>query len=125
MLADKEAVATIAVRDVGKAREFYVGKLGLKAEAGKEPGVLALSSGRTKVFVYESQFAGTNQATAATWVVGAELESIVRELKAKGVGFEHYEMPNMKLEGDIHVSGKMKAAWFKDPDGNIGALVNG
>lgn len=125
MLADKEAVATIAVRDVGKAREFYVGKLGLKAEPGEEPGVLALSSGRTKVFVYESKFARTNRATAATWVVGSELESIVRELKAKGVGFEHYEMPNTKLEGDIHVSGKMKAAWFKDPDGNIGAIVNG
>ena len=74
--------------------------------------------------MYESQFAGTNKATAATWMVGDEIESIVKTLKSKGVPFEHYDMPNMKRQGDIHVAGNMKVAWFKDPDGNILNVVN-
>jgi hypothetical protein len=56
--------------------------------------------------------------------VGDEIEGIVRELKSKGVAFEHYDMPGLKQKGDIHVAGDMKAAWFKDPDGNIVNIVN-
>jgi hypothetical protein len=77
------------------------------------------------VMVYESQYAGTNEATAATWVVGAELASVVRALGGKGVKFEHYDFPDARMEGDVHVMGETRAAWFKDPDGNIHALVNG
>jgi hypothetical protein len=59
-----------------------------------------------------------------TWLVGDDVESVVRALTAKGVTFEHYDMPDMTREGDIHVSGDMKVAWFKDPDGNILNIVN-
>jgi hypothetical protein len=75
--------------------------------------------------VYRSKYAGTNQATAVTWVVGDEVENVVRALKAKGVKFEHYDMPGMKRTGDIHIGGEMKVAWFKDPDGNILNVVSG
>jgi hypothetical protein len=34
-------------------------------------------------------------------------------------------MPGMKREGDVHVAGDMRAAWFKDPDGNILSIVSG
>ena len=125
MLGDKEAIATIAVKDLKVAREFYVGKLGLKAAAEAGPGALSLASGSSKVFVYESEFARTNQATSATWIVGGDLEAIVKELRGKGIAFEHYDMPHTKREGDIHVSGKMKVAWFKDLDGNFLSIVNG
>jgi len=53
-----------------------------------------------------------------------DVEGTVRELKAKGVKFEHYDMPDMKLADDVHVSGDMKVAWFKDPDGNILNIIN-
>jgi len=56
--------------------------------------------------------------------VGDELETVVQTLKKAGVAFEHYDMPGMTLKGDVHVAGKMKAAWFKDPDGNIHAIVS-
>ena len=72
--------------------------------------------------VYRSQCAGTNKATAVTWVV-EEVEDLVRTLKDRGVTFEHYNLPNMTRQGDLHVAGTMKAAWFKDPDGNIFSLV--
>jgi hypothetical protein len=75
--------------------------------------------------VYQSRHAGTNKATAATWVIEDGMERVAQALKAKGVTFEHYDMPGMTREGDVHVGEKMKAAWFKDPDGNIHALVSG
>jgi hypothetical protein len=58
-------------------------------------------------------------------VVGKDIEGVVQELKAKGVTFEHYNMPDMTQEDDIHVAGNMKVAWFKDPDGNILNIING
>jgi catechol 2,3-dioxygenase-like lactoylglutathione lyase family enzyme len=125
MLGDKDAMATLAVRDIRAAKKFYEGKLGLKPVPTEESTVLGFKSGDSTIMVYESQFAGTNKATAATWVVGAQVDKIVKALKAKGVAFEHYDMPATNLEGDVHVSGKMRVAWFKDPDGNILSMVNG
>jgi catechol 2,3-dioxygenase-like lactoylglutathione lyase family enzyme len=125
MLGDKEVVATIAVRNLEAAKRFYEGKVGLKLADAQEPGTVSYQSGHSTVLVYESEYAGTNKATAATWVVGDEVDQVVRELKAKGVPFEHYDLPGMKREGDVHVASGMRAAWFKDPDGNIHALVSG
>lgn len=124
MLGDKEAIPTIAVSNLETASKFYQGTLGLKPTPTQEQGVLGYKSGRANVIVYQSQFAGTNKATAVTWAVD-DLEAAVRELKGKGVRFEHYDLPGTSRQGDIHGSGKTKAAWFKDPDGNILALVSG
>ena len=119
MLAAKEAMATIAVKDIAKAKKFYGDTLGLKQLPEEMDEVATYQSGKSTIVVYESQFAGTNKATSATWGVGDELESIVSTLKKKGVPFEHYNMPGATLDGDIHKFGDFRAAWFKDPDGNI------
>jgi catechol 2,3-dioxygenase-like lactoylglutathione lyase family enzyme len=124
MLADKDAVATIAVKDLKAAKKFYGDTLGLKPMPVPEPEVLNYKSGSTTVLVYKSQFAGSNKATSVTWVVD-DVEGTVKELKAKGVSFEHYDFPGMTRKGDVHIAGKSKAAWFKDPDGNILAVVSG
>ncbi len=125
MLADKDAVAMIAVKDLAAAGRFYEGVLGLEKLDSPEQEVLVFRSGATRLNVYRSEFAGTNRATAVTWDVGNELEAIAAQLKAKGVEFEHYDMPDLKREGDIHSGGGMKVAWFKDVDGNILSLVSG
>jgi catechol 2,3-dioxygenase-like lactoylglutathione lyase family enzyme len=125
MLGDKEVIATIAVRNLDAAKRFYEGKVGLKLADVQEEGTVSYQSGQSTVLVYESEYAGTNKATAATWVVGDEVDKVVRELKGKGVAFEHYDLPGMTRQGDVHVAGQMRAAWFKDPDGNIHALVSG
>ena len=122
MLAERDAVATIPVKDVEVARRFYEETLGFRPEQNGEPGVITYKSGGSRVLVYQSQYAGTNKATAATWEVG-DVEREVRTLRDKGVAFEHYDMPDMKVENDVHVAANMKAAWFKDPDGNILAIV--
>jgi catechol 2,3-dioxygenase-like lactoylglutathione lyase family enzyme len=124
MLGDKDAIATIAVKDIKVASKFYEGTLGLTQVDAEGQELIVFRSGNSTINVYRSQYAGTNKATAVTWVVGENVEDIVRALKAKGVTFEHYDMPDMTREGDIHVAGDMKVAWFKDPDGNILNIVN-
>lgn len=124
MLADTDAIATIAVKDLKVAKKFYEGTLGLKTKASEqETEAIEYKSGNSRVFVYRSQYAGTNKATAVNWVVD-DVDEVVRTLKAKGVTFEHYDLPGLTLKGDVHVAGKMKMAWFKDPDGNILALMS-
>ena len=119
MLANKDAMATIAVRDLAVAKKFYQQILGFSPTGVEGPGVVTLRSGNSTIVIYELQFAGTNKATSATWGVGGDMDSIVRTLKVAGVPFEHYETPGLRRDGDVHVAGEFKAAWFKDPDGNI------
>jgi catechol 2,3-dioxygenase-like lactoylglutathione lyase family enzyme len=125
MLVGKEAMATVAVRDLQAARKFYEGTLGLRETDAQEQEAVTYQAGRSKLLVYRSQYAGSNRATAATWLLGNEIEKVVQGLRSKGVTFEHYQMPGLTLKGDIHEAPGMKAAWFKDPDGNIHALVSG
>lgn len=125
MLADTNAVANIAVRDLDVARRFYEGTLGMTPIDRECDDMVAYGSGNSQFLVYRSDFAGTNRATAMTWVVGDQLDAVVRALRDKGVVFEHYEMPDTTLEDDVHVSGDLRVAWFKDPDGNILNVVNG
>ena len=124
MLANKDAIATVAVSDLPTARKFYEETLGLQRAAGTPPEPPVYQAGKFRLLVYPSKYAGTNQATSVTWDVGEDIESVVQELKAKGVTFEHYDgLPQTTRLGDVHVSGRQKAAWFKDPDDNIHALV--
>jgi catechol 2,3-dioxygenase-like lactoylglutathione lyase family enzyme len=124
MLAGKAAAATIAVKDAKAARKFYEGTLGLPLIDDSMPEALVFRSGSSKILVYQSQYAGTNKSTAATWDVGNDVEKVVQALKAKGVHFEHYDLPGLTRKGDVHIGGGTKAAWFKDPDGNIHALIS-
>ena len=123
MLRDTDAVATLAVRDLNAAAKFYGETLGLSRASTEDNEAIVFESGDTTINVYRSTFAGTNKATALTWAVD-DVEEIVRTLKAKGVTFEHYDLPGTRREGDVHVSGDIKVAWFKDPDGNILSVVN-
>ena len=124
MLGNIDAAANLAVKDLTAARNFYEGTLGLAQVDAEGDELIVYRSGKTKLNVYTSREAGTNKATAVTWAVGDQVEDVVRALKAKGVAFEHYDMPDTTLQGDIHVAGDMKVAWFKDPDGNILNIVN-
>src|SRR5688572_26700502 len=78
VLQNKDAMATVAVKDIKAAAKFYEGTLGLKIIEGPEPSVRSYKAGSSTLLVYESQFARTNKATAVTWTLGADLEGIVR-----------------------------------------------
>lgn len=117
MLGDANAVATIAVKDLEAGKQFYGQTLGLELKEENKGGV-SFKSGNAEVFIYQSETAGSGEATCASWKVD-DVAAAVEELKSRGVTFEHYDLPDSTREGDVHVMGEAKAAWFKDPDGNV------
>ena len=121
MLKDRNSSAVVAVKDIARAGAFYGDILGLEPlnEGPGQANVLVFKTGATRLVVYESEFAGTSQANAVVWGMDGDLVDTVKTLKARGVVFEHYDMPGVTLNGDIHEAGPAKMAWFKDPDGNI------
>ena len=122
MLGKADATPMIAVKDLDRARKFYEEKLGLEIDEEWGGEGATLKSGDTLINVYRSEFAGTNKATALTFDVD-DIDSEVRELKEKGIFFEHYDLEGLTPKGDIYEGEGMKTAWFKDPDGNILSLI--
>jgi catechol 2,3-dioxygenase-like lactoylglutathione lyase family enzyme len=119
-------MATIPVRSLAPAKAFYEDKLKLKrVSSDEETGVATYRSGSSTLVVYQTEFAGTNKATAATWGLGDDFDASLSALQQAGVAFEHYDFPGGRRDGDVHLFGSFKAAWFKDPDGNILHINNG
>lgn len=120
MLQKSPMFAYIPAQDVTRARRFYEDKLGFQPGREVEGGVSYECAGGTGCFLYPTPNAGTSAASQAFWQV-ANIEAEVAELKQKGVTLEEYDMPGMK--DGIMTSGSSKAAWFKDTEGNILALI--
>src|SRR2546426_7703641 len=118
MLESSNAVPTIAVSDLGRARKFYEETLGLKTFDERADGVTYQVGGGKWFLVYPSQFAGTNKATYMSFEVD-DVVAAVKELRDRGVTFEEYDFPGLKtVDGIAEIQG-VKGAWFKDLDGNI------
>ena len=122
MLQNSPMYAYIPAQDVSRARKFYEGKLGFKAREEIAGGVVYECGKGTACFLYPTPNAGTSRASQAFWQV-EDIEREVAELKKRGVNFEDYEMPDMKTEDGIFIGGGAKAAWFKDTEGNILAVI--
>jgi predicted enzyme related to lactoylglutathione lyase len=122
MLQQSPMYAYIPAKDVSRARKFYEEKVGLKPKQEIAGGVAYEFGKGTGCFLYPTANAGTSKASQAFWQVD-DVEREVRELKARGVKFEDYDMPGMKTQNGIATAGGAKAAWFKDSEGNILALV--
>jgi predicted enzyme related to lactoylglutathione lyase len=121
MLQDAPMYSYIPAKDVARAREFYERKIGLKPKQEIAGGVVYEFGKGTACFLYPTPNAGTSQASQAFWDV-KDVEREVEELKARGVVFERYDMPGADENG-IVTAGGAKAAWFKDSEGNIMALI--
>jgi catechol 2,3-dioxygenase-like lactoylglutathione lyase family enzyme len=121
MLQQSPLYAYIPARDVARARRFYEEKLGLKPGRELAGGVTYEFGKGTACFLYPTPNAGTSKASQAFWQVD-DVEREVRELKARGVQFEDYDLPG-KNENGIVTDGGARAAWFKDSEGNILALI--
>ena len=122
MLQQSPLYAYIPARDMARARRFYEEKLGFTPAAESDGGVHYAFAGGTGCFLYPTPNAGTSQASQAFWSV-TDVDREIEALKARGVTFEDYDMPGEKsLSGAISAGGA-KAAWFKDSEGNIMALI--
>jgi catechol 2,3-dioxygenase-like lactoylglutathione lyase family enzyme len=114
--------AYIPAKDVERARRFYEGTIGFEPKEEVAGGVVYEFGERTACFLYPTPNAGTSLASQAFWQV-QDIEREVAELKARGVRFEQYDMPGTKAGSEIADAGGAKAAWFKDSEGNIMALI--
>jgi catechol-2,3-dioxygenase len=122
MLKNAPIVPYIPAADIGRARKFYEQKIGLVPREEVAGGVVYECGNRSWIFLYPSGGAGTSEASQAFWQV-TNVETEVAELKARGVVFEEYDMPGIKTVNGIANAGGTKAAWFKDSEGNIMALI--
>ena len=121
MLQQSPLYAYIPAKDLARARQFYEGKLGLQPKAEIAGGVHYDFGGGTGAFLYPTPNAGSSKASQAFWQV-ADIRNEVAELKSRGVVFEDYDMPGKDADG-IVTQGRAMAAWFKDSEGNIMALI--
>lgn len=122
MLGNAPVSPTIPVTDLQRAKKFYQETLGLTL-VKEAAGGITFQTGNTELYIYKR---GPSKAdhTLASFRVG-NVETAVDELSKKGIVFEQYDFPGLKTneKGIATLEGEgEKAAWFKDPDGNILAV---
>jgi predicted enzyme related to lactoylglutathione lyase len=122
MLQDSPMYAYIPAKDLARARQFYEGTLGFRPTQEHNGGVVYEFAKGTACFMYPTPNAGTSKASQAFWSVD-DIDGEIVALKAKGVVFEDYDMPGERTAQGAIIAGGAKAAWFKDSEGNILALI--
>ena len=122
MLQQCPIYAYLPARDLARARSFYEGTLGLQPKQEVNGGVVYAFGGGTAAFLYATPNAGTSKASQAFWSV-ADVDLEIEALKRRGVVFEDYDMPGERSPAGAITAGGAKAAWFKDSEGNILALI--
>jgi catechol 2,3-dioxygenase-like lactoylglutathione lyase family enzyme len=122
VLEKSEIAAIVPVSDVDKAVEFYGSTLGLQLDVRRddlpENKEAEFRAGDGTLVVYESVAAGQSRGTLAGFRVD-DIDAVVAGLRERGVAFEDYDLPDLKTENGIAQIGNLRAAWARDPDGNI------
>ncbi|MHB8867837.1 MAG: VOC family protein [Thermoleophilia bacterium] len=123
MLSGSQIHPTLPVSDLARAGRFYEDSLGLKlAEIPQPQDAKIYEAGDcTRLLTYKTE-AHPSEATAAFFLVD-DLEGEMKNLREHGVAFEDYDLPNLRTENGIYAEDGMRAAWFKDTEGNILSLT--
>jgi catechol 2,3-dioxygenase-like lactoylglutathione lyase family enzyme len=129
MLRDGDVATRLPARDLERARRFYAERLGLEP-AEERPGGLLYRCARGEFASFESAGAASGSYTQMAWQVD-DLDTVVAELRARGVVFEEYNLPGLTTDkGIAEVAGNYpskggageRAAWFRDSEGNLLAI---
>ena len=124
MFASSPAFSSFAVDDTAKARSFYADTLGLQVEDLGMGGLLGLRlAGGGQVMVYPKPDFAPSTYTVLSFPV-ADLDKAVDDLVAAGVTMERYDGFDQDDRGIARDSGGPAIAWFKDPAGNIFAVLD-
>lgn len=127
LLANATVTPTVSTTDPTRSREFYGNTLGLNCtDSNTEENAFQVECGNgTSIYVYPRQDPPKAENTVASFNVN-NFEEVVADLRNRGVTFEEYDFPGLKTENGVaDLGGGTKAAWFKDPDGNILAVGTG
>lgn len=124
MIGDHTPVTTLGVSDLQRARDFYEGTLGLAPGTEMMDQGITYQSGSGSFFIYQSEFAGTNKATAMMFEVpGEKFDAEIAALREKGVTFQTFDLDGMEWDDGVATVGEgdnvFRSVWFTDPDGNI------
>jgi len=123
MFKDTKAFSGFAAEDIGAARTFYGEVLGI--DVSEEHGILTLhlAGGTRDTIIYPKP----NHEPATYTVLNFEVDDIdaaVDELLERGVDFEIYDGFEQDERGIVRDQGP-PIAWFRDPAGNILAVIQG
>jgi catechol 2,3-dioxygenase-like lactoylglutathione lyase family enzyme len=122
MLQNSPIYVYFPARDMARARHFYEHTLGFVPKQEVNGGVVYAFADGTAAFLYPTPNAGTSRASQAFWSV-TDVDQEIDALKRRGVVFEDYDMPGERSPSGAISAGGAKAAWFKDSEGNILALI--
>lgn len=116
--------AQLPASDIERAKAWYRTHLGLEPAEVFEDGNAMYETGGTRFLLYQSEFAGTNQATAAGFMPD-DFDGVITELRGSGVAFEEYDFgEDLRTVDGVIATPAGKAAWFKDSEGNILAVTS-
>jgi catechol 2,3-dioxygenase-like lactoylglutathione lyase family enzyme len=119
MLAHAPMTTMLPVKDLDRARDFYVKKLGLEAEGLAADGKFLLRcKGGAKLALFPKPGGTKAEHTAVSFLVG-DIVAEIRALEHRGVQFHDYDLPGLKTFEHVCVLGSEKAAWFSDTEGNV------
>jgi catechol 2,3-dioxygenase-like lactoylglutathione lyase family enzyme len=120
MLGQHNALPTVAVKNLEKAREYYGETLGLDVFIDDIEDGVVYRAGSGNILVYESEYAGTNKATYLAFEVPSDyFDTEIAILKSKGITFDTFDLKGTTWDDGVATTGDMKTVWFRDPDGNI------
>jgi len=122
MLPDRRAHATLPVSDLETARIFYEQTLGFRPIRENPAAILYGAGDGTAFAIARSGGKSVGSFTQVGFAVD-DVEREVRELQARGVVFEEYDMPGLKTTDGVATTPAGRAAWFKDPEGNVLGLI--
>jgi catechol 2,3-dioxygenase-like lactoylglutathione lyase family enzyme len=128
MLADSEVATRLPTRNLARARQFYLEKLGLEP-IEERPGGLRYRCGSGSFALFESAGSASGTHTQMAWEV-TDLDATVATLRSRGVVFEEYDLPGLvTVNGVATIQGNYpskgigeRGAWFRDSEGNLLAL---
>jgi catechol 2,3-dioxygenase-like lactoylglutathione lyase family enzyme len=125
MLTHAAITAIVPVSNIETAIRFYGDTLGLRLAERRDDlpqnREAEFSAGEGSLLAYESVGAGQSRHTVAGFRVD-DIDAVVAGLSEKGVKFEEYDLPELKTQNGIATVGDVRAAWCRDPDGNIVAI---
>ena len=120
MLRDSHAFSGFSANDIPKARQFYSETLGLEVTEENDMLTLHLRGGG-RVLIYPKENHEPASFTVLNFPVD-DVDAAVDQLTAAGVSFERYEGFNQDKRGIMRDQGP-PIAWFKDPAGNVLAVL--
>ncbi len=122
MLAERRVHVTLPVADLERARAFYEQQLGFSPYS-VQPTAVLYQAGEGTLFAASKGSALSSGSHTQMAFTSHDLEADVADARARGIVFEEYDLPGFRTVDGIAPVGPNRAAWFKDSEGNLIAII--